>query len=206
MRGAPGAVLGSIFFRARGTSKRRPSPGRLAPRDSTTFMACAGVSPRHGDFFRMSRSSWRIRFSLRRRANSSRSAVVRPVLPPVRSARARSTHSRSAVGTKSSSRATVAIDLPSSRTSRAACSLNSSENLRRARRFGVSEAMVDIVSAFQKVSTKPDQVHLARLRGSTRLRTWAASGRGGHPFCARRVRKSTTIGPRLSRQVVDRFR
>jgi serine/threonine protein kinase len=30
MRGAPGAVLGSIFFRARGISKRRPWPGRLA--------------------------------------------------------------------------------------------------------------------------------------------------------------------------------
>ena len=41
-------------------------------------------------FFRMSRSVRSSRFSLRSRASSSRSAVVSPVRPPVRSARARS--------------------------------------------------------------------------------------------------------------------
>src|SRR5688572_31350282 len=40
-------------------------------------------------FFEISRSSARMRTSLRSRVNSSRSAVVRPVRPCVRSARAR---------------------------------------------------------------------------------------------------------------------
>ena len=46
--------------------------------------------------FKISRSLRSSRFSLRRRASSSRSAVVRPVQPCVRSARAWSTHLRSA--------------------------------------------------------------------------------------------------------------
>ena len=45
-------------------------------------------------FFRISRSSAARGFSLRSRASSSRSAVVSPVRPLVRSARARFTHSR----------------------------------------------------------------------------------------------------------------
>ena len=44
-----------------------------------------------------------------------------------------------------------------SSTNRTACCLNSSVNRRRARRLRVS-AIVDIVSAFRKMSTKPDQV------------------------------------------------
>jgi acyl-CoA synthetase (AMP-forming)/AMP-acid ligase II len=48
--------------------------------------------------------------------------------------------------------------LPSSRTKRTACCLNSSVNRRRARRLCVS-AIADIVSTFRKMSTKPDQAH-----------------------------------------------
>ena len=64
------------------------------------------VAKKAAAFFRISRSSRRIRFSLRRRAGSSRSAVVSPVLPCVRSARACVTHLRSAVSVRSRSRAT----------------------------------------------------------------------------------------------------
>jgi len=92
----------------------------------------AGASRRRPAFFKISRSSWRIRFSRRSRASSSRSAVVRPVFPLVRSARARFTHSRSAVSVRSRSRATLPTLLPSSSTSRTAWALKSSSN-RRAR-------------------------------------------------------------------------
>ena len=60
--------------------------------------------------------------------------------------------------TRSSSRATAVTLLPSSSTRRTACCLNSSVNRRRGRRLRLS-VIVDIVSAFQKMSTKPDQVH-----------------------------------------------
>src|SRR5204863_3411633 len=69
-------------------------------------------------FFRMSRSSARIRFSLRSRASSSRSAVVRPVRPFVRSAWACRTQLASEDGVRSKSRETAPIVLPSSNTSR----------------------------------------------------------------------------------------
>src|SRR5262245_19206663 len=111
-------------------------------------------------FFRISRSSRRIRFSFRRRASSSRSAVVRPVLPCVRSARARLTQARSAVSVRSRSRAARPTLLPSSSTSRTAWALKSSSNCRRGRRrLGVSAIARDIVSTFRKMSTKPDQAH-----------------------------------------------
>src|SRR5688572_14757352 len=110
-------------------------------------------------FFRISRSSWRIRFSLRRRASSSRSAVVSPVRPFERSARACLIHWVSGDGTRSSSRATAVTPLPSSRTKRTACCLNSSVKRRRGRRLRVS-AIADIVSTFRKMSTESDQAHV----------------------------------------------
>src|SRR5579864_2612632 len=109
-------------------------------------------------FFRISRSSWTIRNSFRSRASSSRSAVVRPVLPCVRSARACSTQFRSDDSVKPKSRAAAATVLPSSRTSRTAPVLYSSVKLRRVR-FAFLSAMVDIVFPFRKMSTKPDQAH-----------------------------------------------
>ena len=97
------------------------------------------------------------RTSFRKRPSSSRSSVVRtPGLPLPRSARARSTQFRSDDSVRSRSRAAAPTDLPSSRTSRTAPALNSSVKLRRAR-FGFRSAMVDIVSTFRKMSTKPDQ-------------------------------------------------
>ena len=69
-----------------------------------------------------------MRFSLRSRASSSRSAVVRPVRPPLRSARARSTHCRKADSVRSNSRATAPTVFPSSNTSRTAPARNSSLN------------------------------------------------------------------------------
>jgi hypothetical protein len=42
---------------------------------------------------------------------------------------------------------------------RIAPAVNSSENCRRDRRFGVSAAIVDIVSSFRKASTRSDQCH-----------------------------------------------
>src|SRR5690242_1478072 len=65
-------------------------------------------------FFSISRSSRRIRFSFRSRASSSRSVVVSPVFPCVRSARARCTHVRRAVQVRSKSRATLPTLLPQS--------------------------------------------------------------------------------------------
>jgi hypothetical protein len=93
---------------------------------------------------------------LRRRANSSRSAVVRPVLPLVRSARACSTQLRSDDSVRPRSRAAAATLWPSSRTRRMAPALKSSVKLRRVR-LGFVSGMVDIVSASRKMSTKSDQ-------------------------------------------------
>lgn len=100
-----------------------------------------------------------MRFSLRNRASPSRSAVVSPVLPPVRSARACSTHSRNADGVRSSSRATAPTVLPSSSTNRTAWARNSSLNCRRTRRLPLLHPMRAIVSTFRKVSTETDQAH-----------------------------------------------
>src|ERR1700736_1030932 len=112
-------------------------------------------------FFNISRSSWRMRFSLRSRASSSRSAVVSaPGLPLPRSARVCSTHLRNDDSVKSRSRAAAPTVFPSSSTSRTAPALNSSLKLRRVR-LGCLSAIVDIVSAFRKVSTKPDQAQNA---------------------------------------------
>ena len=60
---------------------------------------------------------------------------------------------------RSSSRATRPTVWPSSSTSRTAPALNSSSNCRRGRRDFVVLSIVDIVSAFRNVSTKPDQAH-----------------------------------------------
>jgi hypothetical protein len=45
-----GRHSGPFFSGLGGTSKRRPSPGRLAPASATTFMPSVGVSTRHGKF------------------------------------------------------------------------------------------------------------------------------------------------------------
>ena len=74
-------------------------------------------------FFRISRSSWRIRFSLRSRASSSRSAVVRPVFPLVRSACALlDPLPQRRLGQIEIARDAATL-LPSSSTSRTACCL-----------------------------------------------------------------------------------
>jgi hypothetical protein len=107
-----------------------------------------------------------MRFSFRSRLSSSRSAVVRaPGLPRPVSARACSTQFRSDDSVRSRSQAVAGTVLPSSSTSRTAPALNSSLKLRRVR-FRFVSAIVDIVSAFRKVSTKPDQAHLGRQRSS----------------------------------------
>ena len=90
-------------------------------------------------------------------------AVVRPVLPFVRSARACFTHVARADGVRSNSRATAPTVLPSSITSRTAPVLNSSVNCRRARLPVFLDSILDIVSTFRNVSTKPDQAQ-PRLR------------------------------------------
>ena len=69
------------------------------------------------------------------------------------------THDRSADGVRSRSRATMAIVLPSSSTSRTAWPRNSSSNCRRGRRRFVP-GIRDIVSTFRKMSTKPDQTQI----------------------------------------------
>ena len=100
-----------------------------------------------------------MRFSRRSLVSSSRSAVVRPVRPFDRSACACLTQLPNADATRSSSRATAVTLLPSSRTKRTACCLNSFVKRRRGRRPLLESAIVDIVSAFRKMSTKPDQAH-----------------------------------------------
>ena len=104
-----------------------------------------------------SRSSCSSRFSLRSRPSSSRSTVVSaPDLPFVRSACARAAQARRADCVRSKSLATAPADLPSSRTSRTAPAQNSSLKIRRARRPPLF-SMLDIVSAFRKMSTKTGQ-------------------------------------------------
>src|SRR5882762_8405151 len=139
---------------------RRNRKHRL-PRVNQRKRVAGSFAKKAAAFFRISRSNRSWRLSFRSRASSSRSAVVNPVRPCERSARARVTHSRSAVSVKSRSRATAPTLLPSSRTSRTAWALKSSSNRRRDRRLLVVSAIgVDIVSAFRKVSTKPDQAHI----------------------------------------------
>src|SRR5262245_18783437 len=108
-------------------------------------------------FFRISRSMRSSRFSLRNRESSSRSAVVSPVLPFDRSALACLTHDANDDSVRSSCRATAPTVRFSSRTSRTAPALNSSENCRRARLATGWDSMLDIVSTFQKVSTRSGQ-------------------------------------------------
>jgi hypothetical protein len=153
--GVPEAQHSGPFFSGLdGTSKRRPWPGRIAPR-SLPLSSLRGWVVAHDHFFKMSRSSSAIRSALRSRTNSSRSAVVNPVRPFERSACARLTHSRNAVSVRSRSRAAALTVLPSSSTRRTALALNSSVNWRRARRFAVSAIGLDIVFPFGKMSTKP---------------------------------------------------
>ena len=98
---------------------------------------------------------------IRRRATTAPSSVVSPVLPLVRSARACFTHCARADGVRSSSRATAPTVLPSSKTSRTAPILNSSLNCRRARLPPFVDPILDIVSTFRTMSTKPDQTHVS---------------------------------------------
>ena len=129
---------------------------RLDERESYSL----SLATKAAAFFRTSRSTRRRRFSLRSRRSSSRSSVVKPRRPCVRSARARSTQLRNADSVRSRSRATCPTLRSSSSTSRTAPALNSSSNCRRGRRFLVGCTIGDIVSAFRNVSTKPDQTQL----------------------------------------------
>ena len=88
--------------------------------------------------------------------NISRAAAVSPVFPLVRSARACATQLRRNDSVNPKSRAPAATVLASSRTRRTAPVLYASAKLRRVRLLFVS-AVVDIVSAFRIVSTKPAQ-------------------------------------------------
>ena len=88
------------------TEDRHRMPGLLRRDEREPHRLC--FAKKAAAFFRMSRSSCELRFSLRSRASSSRSAVVRPVLPFVRSARARLTQSpQRRVSVRSRSRATA---------------------------------------------------------------------------------------------------
>ena len=166
------ATPGPCFFT--GSPRHQKANGR-SPRGGATI-AALGVSGPAGSaapaepdgLFWMSRSSWTIRSSLRSRASSSRSAVVSPVLPCVRLACACLIQLPSDEGVKSRSRAMAPIVLPSSNTSRTAAAINSSVNCRRARRPVFLDPILDIVSAFRKVSTKPDQAHRGRSSLSDR--------------------------------------
>ena len=110
-----------------------------------------------------------------RRTGRDSQAVVNPVRPFVRSARARSTQLRKADSVRSSSRATWPAVLPSSSTSRTAPARNSSVNRRRCRLGFVLLAIVDIVSAFRNVSTRSDQAQwpgwASRTPATTRCAT-----------------------------------
>lgn len=109
------------------------SPGSDLP--TTTFWASAGRS-----------------------TSSSRSSVVRPLLPPLRSARACTTQPRSDEGVKPRSRATTATRFPSSRTRRTARALNSSAcSLRLRRPPSCFPSILATVSTFRGVSTGADQ-------------------------------------------------
>ena len=72
---------------------RRNGKDRL-PRVNQRERVAGSLAKKAAAFFKISRSSRSWRFSFRSRASSSRSAVVRPVRPLVRSAWARLTHSR----------------------------------------------------------------------------------------------------------------
>src|SRR5262249_42381103 len=101
--------------------------------------------------------SWR--FSRRKRTSSSRSArVSAPGGPCPTSIFACCTQRHTADSVRSSSRATVAMALPSSRTSRTVSALNSSVNLRRFRPTIQSSQGPFCPSS--RLSIKPGQVHI----------------------------------------------
>lgn len=153
----------------------------------------------------MSRSRRNSRLSRRSCASSSRSAVVKPVRPLVRSACARLTHSASAEAVRSRSRATAPMVLPSSKTSRIAPALNSSVNRRRTRRAGLLLSMRDIVSTFRKMSTKPGQAHVSLvsvvpIRGQRPIGPTLTKAMSAHSGASTRAR------PLLSRLSILRLR
>jgi hypothetical protein len=92
-------LLPCVEAAARHTQTPTQHTERMVPllRGDELESHCRSFAKKAAAFRRISRSSRRIRTSFRRRASSSRSTVVRPVFPFVRSARARLTHSRSAV-------------------------------------------------------------------------------------------------------------
>ena len=160
---------------------RSPSPRR--------YTQTSGVVLREegGRFFRISRSRRNSRFSFRSCAISSRSAVVKPVLPWVRSACAWRTHWDNADAVRSSSRATLPIVFPSSKTSLTAPALNSSENRRRSRLARLPASMLDIVSTFQKVSTRSGQAQTRRAEQCAEADGSAMTHRAAlaaHPQCS----------------------
>ena len=126
-------------------------------------------------FPRISRSICSSRTCLRSFASSSRSSLVRPVWPLLRSARARSTQTRSAEAVRSRSRATPQTVLPSSSTSRTAPALNSSVKLRRTR-FGLfPSSMIDTVSASRLVSTKTGEAQPFNLIDNFWSQPWGST-------------------------------
>ena len=154
------------------TAMNRNLTGSASRRKPSLFLRCRAPAAR-------------MRFSLCSRASSSRSAVVRPVRPPLRSARARSTHGRKADSVRSNSRATAPTVFPSSNTSRTAPARNSSLNCRRDRRR-VGAAIRDIVSTFRNVSTRSDQAQCrdgtaGRPRVGCARRRWRTSQWGRVP-------------------------
>src|SRR6266571_687643 len=165
---------------------RKPGLLRVDPgKRYAGFLAKKAVA-----FFRMSRSIRSSRFSLRSRASSARSSLVKPVRPFVRSACARDTHDPSAEGVRSSSRATAPMVFPSSRTSRTAPALNSEVNRRRDRLPPVPVRMVDILSAFQIVSTQSGEAQCS-LSTSLGLRATMSTRTSPPP-----MKKSLTAAPR----------
>src|SRR5262249_16446055 len=113
-------------------------------------------------------------FILRRRASSSRSAVVKPGRPCGRSALACLTQVRSVGSVESESRATAPAVLRSPSTNRTAWALKSWSNCRRGRRLflGMSAMGLDIVSTFRKMSTKADQAQYGTSSRSASRRRW----------------------------------
>src|SRR5690349_7426227 len=120
-------------------------------------------------FFRISRSSLRTRFSLRRRASSSRSWLVSaPAGPRPWSTSACCTQLRSAESVRSRSRAISLTVLLLDHTSCTALALNSAVNRRRFR-FCMDTPRVIVAS--RGVSTKPgqDQADAIAHRGDADL-------------------------------------
>ena len=108
---------------------------------------------------------------------------------------------------RSSSRATRPTVWPSSSTSRTAPALNSSVNRRRGRLGFAVFAIVDIVSAFQNVSTEADQAHTDYSDSCDGFKTTLAhAGPQGHRSLERRPTSCRDARPRSAVRTVRRRR